>query len=149
MDNGFDYIIRNKGIASGAAYPYQGVDGTCSASMAGSFFGHITGFTDVPPNNEAQLLQAVASQPVSVAVMVGRDFQLYKEGVFTGPCGTRINHGVTLIGYGVSEGGVKYWLAKNSWGLAWGEDGFMRLQRDSGVPEGMCGLAIEASYPTI
>lgn len=147
MDNAFQYIINNQGIASEASYPYQGTDGVCSASQAAS---HITGFIDVTPNSEDQLLQAVAKQPVSVAINVGDDFQLYKMGVFAGPCETQpLNHGVTLIGYGETEDGVKYWLVKNSWGESWGENGFMKLQRDSGAPEGMCGVAMRASYPTL
>ncbi|KAJ6364314.1 hypothetical protein OIU76_029290 [Salix suchowensis] len=77
----------------------------------------ITGYEDVPVNNEKALLQAVAKQPVSVAVDgVGYDFQFYKSGVFKGDCGTYLNHAVTAIGYGASSDGTAYWLVKNSWG---------------------------------
>ena len=30
MEYGFEFIIKNKGINSEAAYPYQAVDGTCN-----------------------------------------------------------------------------------------------------------------------
>ncbi|GMN69502.1 hypothetical protein TIFTF001_038550 [Ficus carica] len=76
----------------------------------------IDGYEYVPSNNENALKKAVANQPVSVAVEAGgRAFQLYKSGVFTGPCGVALDHGVTLIGYG-AESGVDYWLVRNSWG---------------------------------
>jgi hypothetical protein len=40
----------------------------------------IDGYTDVPPNNEKQLLQAVAAQPVSVGICGSeRAFQLYSK----------------------------------------------------------------------
>lgn len=40
----------------------------------------IDGYTDVPENNEKQLLQAVATQPVSVGISGGeRAFQLYSK----------------------------------------------------------------------
>jgi len=67
--------------------------------------------------------------------------------VFTSTCGTQLDHGVTLVGYG-SESGKDYWIVKNSWGKSWGEKGFIRLQRNiEGASTGMCGIAMEASYP--
>ncbi|KAI4345287.1 hypothetical protein L6164_012423 [Bauhinia variegata] len=147
MDNGFQYIIKNQGLASEADYPYQGIEGTCGSVRSPAAI--INGYKDVPANDEKQLLQAVSNQPVSVAIAVGYDFQSYAGGVFTGQCGTKLNHGVTLIGYGTADDGTKYWLIKNSWGKRWGEGGYMKMLRDNGSPGGLCGIAKIASYPTI
>ncbi|GAB2298809.1 hypothetical protein Dimus_032887 [Dionaea muscipula] len=70
-------------------------------------------------------------------------------GIFHGEssCGTSLDHAVTAIGYGTAKNGMKYWLLKNSWGTSWGEDGYMLLARDVRNKEGMCGIAMMASYP--
>ena len=149
MDSAFEFIIGNGGLTTEANYAYKGVDGTCNKQKAGSSAAKIKNYVDVPANSEAALLKAVAHHPVSVAIDAGgSDFQFYSGGVFTGQCGTELDHGVTAVGYGESDDGTKYWLVKNSWGTGWGEDGYIRMERDIGADKGLCGIAMEASYPT-
>ncbi len=150
MDNAFKFIESNGGLTTESNYPYEGVDGTCSKRKAAAKAAAIAGYEDVPANNEAALLQAVARQPVSVGIEgSGYDFRFYKSGVFAGDCGTELDHAVTAIGYGTAASGAKYWLVKNSWGTSWGEGGYMKMKRDIGDEEGLCGLAMQASYPIV
>ncbi|KAE8655809.1 Senescence-specific cysteine protease SAG39 [Hibiscus syriacus] len=149
MDDAFRFIQKNKGLTTESNYPYKGVDDTCNANEEANHAATIKGFQDVPANSEDALQKAIVNQPVSVAIDAGGfDFQFYSSGVFTGPCGTQLDHGVTAVGYGQDDDGTKYWLVKNSWGSTWGEQGYIRMERDVDAKEGLCGIAMQASYPT-
>ncbi|CAI9782060.1 unnamed protein product [Fraxinus pennsylvanica] len=148
MDDAFQFIIDNHGLTTKSNYPRQGVDGTCNKQKEASQTAKITSYEDAPVNSETALLKAVANQPVSVAIDAsGSAFQFYKSGVFTGDCKANLDHSVTAIGYGTSEDGTKYWLVKNSWGTNWGEEGYIRMEREIDNKEGLCGIAKEPSYP--
>lgn len=67
--------------------------------------------------------------------------------MFNGDCGTELNHGVAVVGYGATLDGTKYWIVKNSWGEEWGEKGYIRIQRGVDAEEGLCGIAKDPSYP--
>jgi C1A family cysteine protease len=140
MDDAFQYIIKNQGLGTEASYPYTAHDGTCKKVPAAAT---ITGFKDVTRGSETDLMSAVNMQPISVAIEADQSsFQHYKSGVFTGPCGKSLDHGVLLVGYG-TDGGVDYWRVKNSWGTSWGDSGFIRIKRGSDL----CGISDMASYP--
>ncbi|KAL6546116.1 putative cysteine protease rd21b [Orobanche gracilis] len=148
MDYGFQFVIDNGGLDTEDDYPYRAGDGTCDNYRKNAHVVSIDSYEDVPENDEQALKKAVSHQPVSVAIEAGgRAFQLYQSGVFTGLCGTDLDHGVVAVGYG-TENGKDYWIVKNSWGPSWGENGYIRLERNvANITTGKCGIAVEASYP--
>ncbi|XAR64468.1 Chymopapain [Bertholletia excelsa] len=148
MENAFEFIKNTGGLTAEDLYPYRAKDEKCDASKMNSPVVMIDGHENVPENDENALMKAVANQPVSVAIdAIGSDMQFYSEGVFTGHCGTELDHGVAVVGYGTTLDGIKYWIVKNSWGTGWGEGGYIRMQRMIDSEEGICGIAKEASYP--
>jgi C1A family cysteine protease len=147
MDEAFQFIIDNGGLTTEKNYPYTATDGDCNPGKEANHAASITGYEDVPANDEASLRKAVAGQPVSIAVDGGDPlFQFYKGGVLSGACGTELDHGIDAVGYGVGGDGTKFWVMKNSWGTEWGENGFIRMERDIADEEGLCGLAMQPSY---
>jgi len=141
MDDAFEWIVQNGGLASEASYPYHARDQTCQkmASVAS-----ISGYRDVQQGSEDALMSTLQSQPVSIAIEADQSsFQFYRSGVFTGPCGQQLDHGVLLVGSG-TDGAQEYWRVKNSWGVSWGDQGYIRMIRG----QNMCGLSNMASYPT-
>jgi len=109
----------------------------------------VKGFYDVPQNSSMDLETAVAQGPVSVAIEADTFiFQLYFGGIISSEgCGTNLDHGVLVVGYG-SDAGKDYWILKNSWGTSWGEQGFFKIAKGGDGP-GICGLQLQASYPTL
>ncbi|CAI0432668.1 unnamed protein product [Linum tenue] len=147
MDDAFQFV-KTKGLTTETKYPYSAADGTCSTAKTTSPAAKISGYEDVPANNEDALLKAAANQPIAVAIDAsGSAFQFYSSGVFTGDCGTDLDHGVAVVGYGTSGDGTKYWLVRNSWGTSWGDQGYIKMHRGIGAKEGLCGIAMSASYP--
>jgi len=108
----------------------------------------ISDCTEVTINKELNLLAAIKKGPVSVAVQANQlTFQFYRKGVLSGICGTDLNHGMLAVGYGYDDDLLKkFYKVKNSWGIAWGENGYVRILRD-GDGEGKCGIQMAASYP--
>lgn len=148
MTQAFDWIRENNGLCSEQDYSYTAKNGNCRKSNCQAV-SSITSYQNVESNNQLALKQRVAQQPVSVAIEADQSgFQFYKSGVFSGKCGTNLDHGVLLVGYG-SENGVDYWLVKNSWGASWGDQGYIKLVRSDENSPGQCGIAMMASFPIV
>lgn len=150
MDGGFKYVMQN-GQCAAQAYPYtSGVSktaGKCANSCDPVV--RMSGCRDVTSKDTFALMSAVAMQPVAVAIEADtRYFQLYTGGILDATtCGTNLDHGVLVVGYG-EENGKKYWIVKNSWSSSWGENGYVRILRSSDATDaGICGIAMEASFP--
>jgi len=148
MDQAFQYIEKNK-LETEGDYPYTAMDGSCTFAKAKGVVG-VVSFKDVPANSPSALASAVATGPVSVAIEADTSvFQSYSSGIISSTgCGTQLDHGVLVVGYG-AEGSKQYWILKNSWGASWGEKGFFRILKTDKTGPGICGLQMQASYPTM
>ena len=155
MDNAFTWIADNDGLCSETDYPYVSGEtkksGTCQKTCTPVANSKISEFVDIVKSSDNEMMQALSKQPVSIAIEADqREFQLYKSGVFTGTCGTQLDHGVLLVGYG-AENSADYYLVKNSWSTTWGDNGYIKLGRGKQYNngDGQCGLLLQGSFPLL
>jgi len=127
------------GLTKEEDYPYtsgnMGITGNCKYSPNSmDTLATVRGYETLPRNNLEAVMNHVANVgPLSVAVAASA-WSFYGGGVFDGCDYDRnieINHAVQLVGYGTDASEGDYWIIRNSWGPGWGENGFMRLKRES------------------
>ena len=103
---------------------------------------HINGTTCLKGHDVPSILSMLQHGPMSVSVNAA-PFNGYKGGIIN--CsGTGIDHAVTLVGYGTEADGQAWWKVKNSWGPAFGEGGYARLNASNGCLRGPCKAYIGA-----
>jgi len=142
--NAFQYAQVNP-LMTEAAYPYLAKDPTtdkgCQYDESKGVAG-VVAIGGMVTVTVTQLKTLLVDKPVSVSVEAsGSVFHLYTGGVITSEeCGTQLDHAVLAVGYGVTEDGVEYFIVKNSWSEAWGENGYVRIGAKSESEFGICGI---------
>ena len=143
MNQAFKYVIDHK-IGLESDYPYHPIICQCHRDESKRRIS-LKSFKQLSPLDVNGLVQNIKNTPISVAIEVQRDFQLYKSGIYTNPgnCGRRLNHGVLAVGFDTTDQ-TPYFIVKNSWGRYWGEQGYIRMAIGSG--SGTCGIANQLDY---
>lgn len=60
---------------------------------------------------------------------------MYKSGIFDN-CGTEVSHDIFVVGWNEAS-----WRLKNSWGVRWGEYGYIRLRTGN-----TCGICSKTGF---
>jgi cathepsin L len=170
--------LVESGIASEWKYPYlswYGKNSEChyTEEKVGPPAAKLSGYHGIRPNDYDAVLNALAYVgPLAVNVDAS-NWHFYESGIYDG-CNTTnpdVDHVVQLVGYGITQSGIKYWTMRNSWTPAYGENGYIRVLRDNPpvcgtdiVPQdgivcdggpanvtvcGMCGVIYDASFPIV
>ena len=155
MDNAFKWIGDNGGLCLEKSYPYVSGDSktaeTCDKSCKVDEKSSVKSVVDVLPSSDQHMMDALMLQPVAIAIEADQpEFQLYKSGVYTANCGTNLDHGVLVVGFGTLNG-QDFYKVKNSWGETWGEKGYILFGRGNSYNngDGQCGILLQASYPVL
>lgn len=171
-----DRIKAMGGLTSEKLYPYisgGGQDFPCHFSNKTTpAIAKLSGYVNLPSNQYLPVLTALATVGPLIINVDASAWSAYEEGVFNG-CNQNpdIDHVVQLVGYGTDSQLGDYWIVRNSWTAGWGENGYIRLHRQStpicgqdtnpqdgtgcnnGPSQvtvcGTCGILFDALYPVI
>ncbi len=146
--------IQAVGLSTEQSYPYLGVDEKCQIDklFTRSYRKErhfITGWKNIYHLNETRMRETIYNRgPISVCIAASsKDFRFYKSGVLD-TCDFDLDHDVLIVGFGV-ENGVKYFIIKNSWGPAYGENGYIRIKSGGDDIRGVCGINMMSSFPMV
>ena len=165
QDFAFDYIKEHHGIDTEESYPYEAQRELChferkyiGANLTvRNFLFKLTkfvicllkGYTRIEKHSESDLTTAIATVgPIAVSIDASQSsFQFYSRGIYDEPnCSTsRLDHAVLAVGYGTLNY-TDYYIVKNSWGLDWGQQGYILMTRNK---QNQCGIATSALYPLV
>ena len=116
-------------------YAYTGRKHKCHKHKRGV---HVNSYKSVNTDVESMLdFMVYKWGPVTVGVD-STTLHGYKGGVIE-ECGSVADHAVLVVGYTPT-----YWIIKNSYGLDWGEHGYMRIRRGKNT----CGIDTYAAVVT-
>jgi len=140
----YEYVIKAGGLELESSYPYTAKDGTCKAVVSKEV-AKISSYSWITrsKNETAMQIATYGVAPLSICVDAVT-WQTYTSGIITKNCGTSLDHCVQIVGFG-TDAGVEYWEVRNSWGTTWGEQGFIRVERN----KDLCGIAQEATTSAV
>jgi cathepsin L len=161
----FDYVQRQGGLS--LQYLYRDRPMTSSAlnsfavckydvTQSGVQVG--SGSKDLRPYEDDKLIQALLTQGPVTVLMDGTGLKDYQGGIWDGfytdenkakrKCSDKpedLNHAALLVAVEYVDENNTYYTFMNSWGSAWGENGFFRLKREFNI----CGISLCVSYPRL
>ncbi|XP_040184846.1 cathepsin W-like [Rana temporaria] len=135
----FTVVLHEEGLVTEKDYPYWGPRQHCKSHF--EKVGRIDYFVKLPADEQA-MASFVGKYGTLTVCLNASVLQHYQNGIIhPANCRPSIDHMVLLVGYAKCTGNNNpYWIAKNSWGKNWGENGFFRIYRGKNV----CGIA---KYP--
>lgn len=136
-------LVNKGGAAREADYPYRASNQSCKGSPA--LIGQIKSMRLIDPSPKSVIAALNQRYAVAVTVGAGGDFMNYDSGIMNGCQNIGTNHEVEVVGYdcetakdasgnckfdaqGKLPAGVGYWVIKNSWGLGWGDQGYIKIK---------------------
>ena len=142
----FAYITQ-EGIAARDDYPYMARNGVCKQDSVKKVM-KLNEYKNITRGNSIELAEHVRLRPVSIGVNASPFvFLYYKSGILDSGCpSNEINHAVVAVGVGEKDG-MKFWRVRNSWGVKWGDKGYIYIKREVENGPGQCAIAMKGCMP--
>ncbi|HVP57112.1 MAG TPA: C1 family peptidase [bacterium] len=129
METAYDMFISH-GAVREPCMPYHEVDTDACTQSSCDVAATLDGYYAVD-NTVNAIKTALLDGPVASGIAVCSGFQTYTGGCFQDNC-TDLNHGVLIVGWDDTQcSGQGAWIIKNSWGPAWGINGYMYIKYGS------------------
>jgi len=125
----WQYLVTN-GAPSESCYAYAAYQKSCPSKCTnGAALNNVKAKNVVTYQSTAAVKSDISSYgPVSTWMAVYTDFYYYKSGVYQPTTNSFLGyHAVKVIGWGVDSYYGNYWIAQNSWGTTWGDQGYFRI----------------------
>lgn len=137
-EHAYDYVNKAGGLAQEKDYPYTAPPtGRCNANSS-KFVVGVTKYTTI--RGESNMASYVTSTgPLSICLDAS-SWSTYTGGIMS-TCGRQVNHCVQAVGVDTSS----YWKVRNSWGVTWGENGYIRLA----YGQNTCNLTSDPTWVTV
>lgn len=91
--------------------------------------------------SELLMLQLLAQHGPLTAAVDATSWRDYLGGVIRYNCEASVNHAVQIVGYDLSDP-LPHFIVRNSWGTAFGMDGYLKIA----IGQNVCGIAVEVAY---
>ena len=143
MPETYEAIMKLGGLETETDYPYEAENEKCNLNKT-EIKVKINGAVNLTKSELDIAKWLYKNGPVSAGLNANA-MQFYLGGISHPPkilCNPEEqDHGILIVGYGIHKSSIlkrtiPYWIIKNSWGKHWGEKGYYRLYRGSGV----CGI---------
>ena len=144
--------MKNHGVPTEGCMRYQAIDMECSDinfcrdCTMGEGCHAIQNYTKYyveeygsVSGEENMMKEIYARGPITCSIADPQSFKDYTGGIYKDETGaSMISHAISVVGWGETEDGEKYWIGRNSWGTYWGEKGWFKIAR------GINNLGIES-----
>ncbi|XP_027203498.2 peptidase 1-like [Dermatophagoides pteronyssinus] len=133
-----DYVLKH-GVLTDKSYPYERITQKCELPKIGKRY-HIKNWCLIYNGNHTEeIKQALVNYrtaiPVQIIIKNSQPFFLYNgKSILREDLGQELNvHEVNIVGWGLDNNGIEYWIMRNSWGTGWGDNGYGYIEMNKNL----------------